>query len=76
MNYQDSIDAMSGEEISPERKNIHMASEAIAVLTIAPFLIAVGLSKKPIDPISKKVLVGLGVGTLVLDGYLLSKWKQ
>jgi len=53
-----------------------MASEALAVLAIAPFLIAVGLSKKPIDPVSKKVLVGLGIGTLILDGYLLSKWKK
>ncbi len=74
MKYDQAIAQMGG--MTPHRRKLHMGAEALAVFAIGPLLIATGLTKNRISPGAKRGLVALGVGTIVLDGYLLSKWKK
>jgi hypothetical protein len=61
-------------EITKRQRDIHTASEAFAVAVVAPFLIYAGTRKRKLTQIERNALVGIGIATLVVDGYLLSKY--
>ena len=54
----------------------HVAFEAAAVLTVAPFLIYAGTLDRPLTKTERTALVTIGLGTLAVDGYLLYRFVR
>jgi hypothetical protein len=54
------------------QRNLHIITESLAVFILAPILIYIGLKQK--NQWYKSFLIILGIGTLIVDGYLLSQW--
>jgi hypothetical protein len=55
------------------RMAVHMASEAVAILAIAPFLFHVATTVK-MPPLYSNLLIAIAVATIVIDGWLLYMW--
>jgi len=58
--------------VSERQRQIHVASEAVAVVAIAPLLLYVAATTK--DPVARSVTLAVGLGTLAVDSYLLWRW--
>jgi hypothetical protein len=59
--------------ISDKQRRLHMRSELLAVLVVAPF--SFWLASRRELPRGARVAAGvLGVATLAVDGYLLSRY--
>ncbi len=60
--------------VDPARARMHMLSEGLAITVVAPYLLH--LASKSRDPTDRLMLTGIGLGTLLVDGYLLSRWTR
>lgn len=54
-------------------KNLHIITEALAVFIITPIIIYIALKQS--NDWYKYFLIILAIGTLIVDGYLLSQYK-
>lgn len=52
---------------------LHRATELLAVLAVAPLLAYVALAKSP-PRWARAALLAAAAGTVLVDGYLLTKW--
>lgn len=62
--------------IDATQKTVHVAAETFAVLVIAPFLLYAATRKRELRPIEKGLLATAAIGTLVVDGWLLYRFKR
>lgn len=60
--------------ITEKQKNIHVASEAVAVFLLAPYMLWASARVK--DPGMRNVFRTVAVGTLLIDGYLLFQYSK
>lgn len=60
--------------VSPEQRRLHVATEALAVLGIAPFLLWLATRDRALTPAERAGLWVLFGGTLIVDGTLLYGW--
>jgi hypothetical protein len=61
--------------IEDEQRELHVTSEAIAVVFVVPFMFYLALQKE-LPAWARAVSFGLGVGTLAVDGTLLLKYLR
>ena len=59
--------------IPRSRKQIHVASEALAVVAVAPYLFWVS-NQTGVAPNTRRMLRVIAAGTVLLDGYLLLQY--
>jgi hypothetical protein len=59
--------------ISAEQKAIHTTSETVAVLAVAPFMIWLA-TQKGLPDWARAMSAVIGVGTIAIDGWLLTKY--
>ena len=60
---------------NPEQQaSLHMVTEAIAVLAIAPITFYIARSNPELPKWQRNFLYGVAAVTVVVDGYLLIKW--
>lgn len=52
---------------------VHMVSEAVAILTIAPFLFFIAKTVK-MPAVYSNILIAIAVATVLIDGWLLYMW--
>ena len=67
---------MNGTNISAAQRRVHVSSEALAVLVVAPFLLYAATRERQLTPVEKGLLVTAAIGTFVVDGWLLSRYAQ
>jgi predicted benzoate:H+ symporter BenE len=60
--------------IMPSQARLHRSTEAAAVLVVAPFLFYIA-TRKSLPNWARMVAAVFGVGTVLVDGYLLTKWS-
>ncbi len=58
--------------IHPDQRRVHMATEALSLLVTVPFFF--WLATELEQPALKTLATGLGVGALVVDGWLLYRF--
>lgn len=61
--------------IPEQQRQVHVVTEAIAVLVVAPFLFYL-TAQRSLPPWARAVSFGVGVGTLLVDGSLLLRNLQ
>lgn len=59
--------------ISQSQRRLHILSEAAAVTLVAPFMFYVA-TRKELPSWARFAAAAIGVGTIVVDGYLLAKY--
>lgn len=65
-----------GETTIPDRqRSVHMASEAVAVFAVAPFMFWLAF-RKDLPGWARAASGLIGAGTLLIDGYLLLQYSQ
>ncbi len=64
---------MAGVTISQQQRQLHMAGEAIAVTLVAPFMFYLS-TRKELPAWARVASAGIGIGTLIIDGYLLAQY--
>lgn len=69
------LGANPGTCISPRQRQVHVASETVAVLVIAPFL-AYLAQRRALPTWARVGAAAVAVGTLVVDGWLLSRYLR
>lgn len=60
--------------VSSEQRQLHIATEAVAILGIAPFLLWLATRDRALTPPERAGLWVLFGGTLIVDGTLLYRW--
>ena len=60
--------------IGQAQRNLHVGTEAIAVLAITPALAMIARTEGPLNKTQKGILWAIAIGTSLFDGLLLSKW--
>lgn len=55
-----------------KEKNIHIVTEVLAVIVIAPLLLWIAYSGN-LSPTKRYVLIAMAIVTILVDGYLLLK---
>lgn len=60
--------------VSPEQRWIHVVTEALAVVVVAPALAYVATRDRPLNRVEKGVLWAVVLGTLVVDGWLVYRF--
>lgn len=73
MRYDRTVNAVC---IPAHQRSAHVASEAVAILTAVPFLFWAATRSRELTKAEKAGLIALGVGTLVIDGYLLHNYLR
>lgn len=58
--------------INPQQQRLHVASELVAVLLVAP--VTLYMASKATDPTTRAIGMAIGIGTLAVDGWLLLRW--
>lgn len=66
---------MNDVRITPTQRTLHMTTEAVALFAVAPFMIWIS-GQKSLEPWARKYAMALGLGTLLVDGYLLSRYLR
>lgn len=61
--------------ITPRQRDLHVATEAIALVAVAPFMLWLS-RRRELEPWARRTALGIAVGTLVVDGYLLSRYVR
>lgn len=61
--------------ISEEQRDVHVAAEGFAVAVVVPFLAAVALDGQTPGWV-RAGAAALAVGTLAVDGALLTRWSK
>lgn len=57
--------------ITPKQRDLHVTMESVALVAVVPFMF--WLSAHPrLEPWARRSALAIGVGTLLVDGYLLS----
>lgn len=56
--------------IPEEQRKMHVTTEAIALITVAPFMFYL-TAQRTLPPWARAAAFGLGVSTLLIDGSLL-----
>ncbi len=64
-----------GTEITKTQERVHRSGELAAILGVAPFLAYLS-TRQRLTPGNQMALAGIAVGTLLIDGWLLSRWEQ
>lgn len=59
--------------IPPRQRDLHVATEAIALVVVAPFMLWLS-RRRELEPWARRTALTIGVGTLLIDGYLLSRY--
>lgn len=60
-------------KVPQSQRQLHVASESIALLVIAPFLL--GVAQTPtLTPAQRQGLRATAIATILVDGYLLTRW--
>ena len=62
-------------KVPQSQVSVHVASEAVALLVAVPLLLATASTPRPTD-IQRRGLRALAVGTLLVDGWLLTQWAR
>ena len=62
-------------KVPQSRVNVHVVSEAVALLVAVPLLLATAANPRPTDA-QRRGLRALAVGTLLVDGWLLTQWAR
>lgn len=62
--------------IDATQRTVHVASETFALLVVAPFLLYAASRKRELRPIEKGLLATAAIGTFVVDGWLLYRFKR
>ena len=62
-------------KVPQSRVNVHVVSEAVALLVAVPLLLATAANPRPTDA-QRRGLRALAVGTLLVDGWLLAQWAR
>lgn len=62
--------------ISRSQRDLHVRAEGAALLLGAPFLLYVASRKRALTSGEKAGLTAMALGTVVIDGYLLSKYRH
>jgi hypothetical protein len=60
--------------VSPRQRQLHVITEAVAVLGVAPFLVWLATRERPLTPNERAGLWVLFGATLIVDGTLLYRW--
>lgn len=63
-------------KIDTTQKTVHVASETFALLVVAPFLLYAATRKRELRPIEKGLLATAAIGTFLVDGWLLYRFKR
>ncbi len=58
-----------------EQRDVHIGSELLALLVVAPFMFALGRNTT-LSPSTRRLSTAIGIGTLLVDGYLLHKFVK
>jgi predicted nucleotidyltransferase len=61
--------------ISKSQRQLHVLSEGVALFVIAPFLLSVSKNEGLTEG-QRRGLQATAVATILVDGYLLSRWMQ
>ena len=62
-------------KVPQSQVSVHVVSEAVAVFAAVPLLLATAANPRPTD-IQRRGLRALAVGTLLVDGWLLTQWAR
>jgi hypothetical protein len=62
--------------ISQSQRDLHVWSEAAALVVVAPLLTYVAVTQRQLPPWQRWGLLGVAVGTLLIDGWLLTRWRR
>ena len=62
--------------ISNAQRRIHVATEAVAVFAVAPFLIYLAATKENLKDWERGILYAVAGGTLLVDGGLLLSFSR
>ncbi len=62
-------------QIPEAQRRVHIATEALALLVIAPFSFWIA-TRKELPPLARVTAGAIGVGTLLIDGALLLEWHR
>lgn len=60
--------------VSPHQRDLHILTEALAVVVIAPFLGYVATRPRELTTFERVGIWGIVAGTLLVDGFLLYRW--
>ncbi len=60
--------------VTPEQRTVHVATEAIAVFALAPFMAYLATRRRPLTDVERTGLWVMVGGTLLVDGVLLYRW--
>jgi hypothetical protein len=64
---------MSAVTIPRSQRTLHVTSEAVALFAVAPFMIWLS-GQKSLEPWARNYAMALGLGTILVDGFLLSRY--
>lgn len=65
---------MSNALVSKERKQLHVASELVALTAVAPVTAYIAATNPQLPRWQRWFLYAVAAGTLAVDGYLLAQW--
>lgn len=60
--------------IAPQQRIVHVVTEAIAVVAIAPTLAWIATRKRPLNTTEKALLWAMFAGTIAVDGWLVYRF--
>jgi len=61
--------------IPPAQRSLHVVTEAVAVFAIAPFMFWLA-TKKQLPPWARGTSLAIAAGTLLVDGWLLTRFLR
>lgn len=60
--------------VSPEQRRLHVATEALAVFAVTPFMIWLATRQRELSKVERAGIWAILAGTLIVDGTLLYRW--
>lgn len=67
---------MSATQIPAGQRSIHVSTEAISVLLMAPFFVWLATRNRPLTEAEKRLLLTAAAGSVIVDGWLLYRFAQ